>query len=116
MRGRVVIVILSAGGLLYHIANLTSAAAEIPTVAFFGFQLINTSIEPITPADKQRIRMLDDMVRQACGLWSFSTSELPDALQQEIANGPGIPNCNGCQRPVDAGFIVVALTFYATKA
>ena len=99
MRGRIILVILSVGGLLYYVTNLTSAVADIPKVAFFGFQLINTSIEPITPADEQRIHMLNDMLRQelaASGRFQLPT--IPDALQQEIASGPGIPNCNGCQR------------------
>ena len=99
MRGRVVLVILSAGGLLYYVTNLTSAAAEIPKVAFFGFQLINTSIEPITPADEQRIHMLDDMFRQELAASGrFQLPSIPDTLQQEFASGPGIPNCNSCQR------------------
>jgi hypothetical protein len=99
MRGRVVLIILSACGLLYYVTNLTSVAAEIPKAAFFGFQLINTSVEPITPADEQRIHMLDDMFRQELAASGrFQLSSIPDALQQEIASGPGIPNCNGCQR------------------
>jgi hypothetical protein len=28
----------------------------------------------------------------------FRLVTIPDALQEEIANGPGIADCNGCQR------------------
>jgi hypothetical protein len=79
--------------------RVASTGAEIPKVAFFGFQLINTSVEPITPAEEQRIHMLDDMFRQELAASGrFQLLSIPDALQQEIASGPGIPNCNGCQR------------------
>jgi len=99
MKRRVFIVVLSAGGLFYDVANLTCGAAEIPKVAFLGFQLINTSMEPTTPAEGQRIRMLDDVLRQELAVSNrFRLATIPDALQDEIANGPGIANCNGCQR------------------
>ena len=43
--------------------------------------------------------MLDDMFRQELAASGrFQLPSIPDALQQEIAGGPGIPNCNGCQR------------------
>ena len=54
---------LVLGGLTY----CTSAIAHdqiTPRVAFFGFQLINTSLEPTTPAENERIRMLGDLLRQ----------------------------------------------------
>jgi hypothetical protein len=89
----------SAAGLLYGIAILHSSAQDIPSVAFFGFQLINTSIEPTSAADEQRIRMLDDLLQQQLSSSGrFHIVPIPDALQQEIVNGSGITNCNGCQR------------------
>ena len=99
MRRRAFIVALSAAGLLYDIAILRSSAADIPNVALFGFQLINTSIEPTSAAEEQRIRMLDDLLQQQlASSGRFHIVPIPDALQQEIAHGPGIANCNGCQR------------------
>ena len=38
MNRRVFIVVLSAGGVFYDVANLTCGAAEIPKVAFLGFR------------------------------------------------------------------------------
>ena len=32
-------------------------ANEVPRVAFLGFELINTSLEPTAPAEAERIRM-----------------------------------------------------------
>ena len=99
MRRREFIVALSTSLQFYYMVRVASAGADIPKVAFFGFQLINTSIEPITPADEQRIHMLDDLFRlELAASGRFQLPSIPHALQQEIASGPGIPNCNGCQR------------------
>jgi hypothetical protein len=70
-----------------------------PRVAFFGFQLINTSLEPTTPAENERIRMLGDLLRQkldASG--QFTIVPIPPELREKLAAGPEISNCNGCQR------------------
>ena len=43
--------------------------------------------------------MLDDLLQQQLAFsGGFHIVPIPDALQQEIAHGPGIANCNGCQR------------------
>jgi hypothetical protein len=44
-----------------------SVAADVndnPRVAFFGFALINTSLEPTSPVEETRLRMLDDLLRE----------------------------------------------------
>ena len=48
-------------------ANWTANATEVPAVAFFGFQLINTSLEPTTAAENDRARMLDELFEQRIG-------------------------------------------------
>jgi hypothetical protein len=79
-----------------------SAGAEadgVPRVAFFGFDLINTSLEPENPLEDRRRQMLNDLFREklnASGHFKIVTI-LPD-MQKEIADGPAIRNCNGCQR------------------
>ena len=74
-------------------------ADDIPQVAFLGFQLINTSLEPTTPAEDQRIHMLDDLLRQKLDASGrFKIVSIPPDLRQEITDGPEISNCNGCQR------------------
>jgi hypothetical protein len=88
----------------------TTAIADdqiAPRVAFFGFQLINTSIEPTTPAEDKRIRMLDDLLRQKLdNSGHFTIVPIPPELREKLATGPEISNCNGCQldfaRQVDA--------------
>jgi hypothetical protein len=46
----VAVLVIGAGG---------AAAAESRRVAFFGFFLINTSLQPTQPAEEKRLEMLD---------------------------------------------------------
>ena len=79
-------------------AKLTFAAADVPKIAFLGFQLINTSLEPTTPAEEQRIRMLDDLLREILAASDrYHLVNMPKAVRRGIASGPNIANCNGCQ-------------------
>jgi hypothetical protein len=81
------------------IAGITAPDQTTPRVAFFGFQLINTSPQPTTPEETQRIRMLDDMFQQkleASG--HFKMVSIPSELHEKIAAAPEISNCNGCER------------------
>ena len=93
-------VILNA--VLVWAVSAGSAGAEadgVPRVAFFGFDLINTSLEPSNPLEDKRRQMLNDLFREklnASGHFKIVTI-LPD-MQKEIADGPAIRNCNGCQR------------------
>jgi len=70
-----------------------------PSVAFFGFQLINTSPQPTTPEETKRIRMLDDMFRQKLSASGrFAIVPIPPELRDKVAVAPEINNCNGCER------------------
>jgi Protein of unknown function (DUF2380) len=86
--------------LLGWIAGADAAASDGGArVAFFGFRLINTSLEPTTAAEDARIRQLDELFREklaASGRYQLVT--VPPELQQQIVVGPGIDNCNGCER------------------
>jgi len=86
-------------GLVAIILNLPAHAADRPRVAFLGFSIINTSLEPTKPEEEARLRMLDDLLRErlvASG--RFTIVEIPPELQQEIARGADIRDCNGCER------------------
>jgi hypothetical protein len=70
----------------------------IPRVAFFGFQLINTSLQSTTPEEAQRIRSLDGMFqRKLTSSGRFQLIPVPPDLDDAIAAAP-IANCNGCER------------------
>jgi hypothetical protein len=89
------VLILASSG----IAGVTAADQGRPRVAFFGFQLINTSLQPTTPEETQRVRMLDDMFQQklkASG--RFKMVSIPVELRNKIAGAAEINNCNGCER------------------
>lgn len=77
----------------------TACAAEVPRVAFFGFSLINTSLEPTKPEERKRLQMLDDLFRQKLDASGrFHILAIPPELQRQIASGAEIRNCNGCER------------------
>jgi hypothetical protein len=91
-----------AAGLFLGSLGVTGGAGAddngSPRVAFFGFHLINTSLEPTTPAEESRIRQLDALFRDkldASGRFKLVT--IPPDVQKEIAAGPEIGNCNGCE-------------------
>jgi hypothetical protein len=83
-------------------AHATIAAADnhsVPRVAFFGFQLINTSLEPSTSSETGRIKMLDDLLRERLdSSGRFKIVPIPPGMQRQIADGPEISGCNGCER------------------
>jgi Protein of unknown function (DUF2380) len=80
-------------------ATIAADAGEQPRIAFFGFSLINTSLEPIKPAEEARLQMLDVLLEQRLGgSGRFRFVAIPSELQKKIAGGPAIPNCNGCER------------------
>ena len=82
-------------------ARLAGAEAyAIPRVAFFKeYDLINTSLEPANPLEDRRRQMLDDLLREKLNASGrFKIVSIPPDMQREIADGPAIRNCNGCQR------------------
>ncbi|HEY6334517.1 MAG TPA: DUF3280 domain-containing protein [Alphaproteobacteria bacterium] len=80
-------------------------AGDIPSVAFFGFDLINTSLEQTTPVEVRRLEMLGDLFRDKLNASGrFKIIPIPADMQTEIQSGPAISGCNGCER----GFAVRA--------
>lgn len=82
------------------VAGPPALSAEEPhRVAFFGFELINSSLEPVSEAETARLGMLEDLFREKLdGSGRFRIVEIPADVQGEIAGGPEISNCNGCER------------------
>ena len=86
--------IMAGGG-----ANAGPDGKEVPRVAFLGFEFINTSLEATARVEVERIRLLDDVLRQKLTASSrFEIVDIPPDTIKEIASGPTISNCNGCQR------------------
>ena len=47
--------------------TMAADAGEQPRIAFFGFSLINTSLEPTKPVEEARLQMLDVLLEQKLG-------------------------------------------------
>lgn len=83
------------------LAAAPAGAAPSKRVAFFGFALINSSMEPTSDAETARLAMLDDLYRErllASGDYEFV--DIPAETQARLAKGPEIRNCNGCDLDV----------------
>jgi Protein of unknown function (DUF2380) len=89
-----IIIALGASYTSQVIANDQST----PRVAFFGFQLINTSLQSTAPEEAQRIRSLDDTFQRKLNASSrFQLIAIPHDLDDAIA-AASIANCNDCER------------------
>jgi hypothetical protein len=79
-----------------------SVAADVndnPRIAFFGFALINTSLEPTSPVEETRLRMLDDLLREKLDVSGPLQDRHHSARPAEgNRHGPEIRNCNGRER------------------
>lgn len=79
-------------------ASASALAAEKLKVAFFGFELINTSIDPTGEGELRRIGMVgDELTKLLTESGRYEAVPLSDALKQKIASGSNITGCNGCQ-------------------
>jgi Protein of unknown function (DUF2380) len=57
-----------------------------PRVAFFGVELINTSLQPTQPAEEKRLEMLGIILRdQLAGAGRFSFVAIPPEVQNHAA-------------------------------
>jgi hypothetical protein len=76
-----------------------AAPLDPPRLAVFGFALINTSLQPTAPAENQRIRALDNRLRERLNRSGrFELVAIPADIEREIAAAPRIGSCNGCER------------------
>ena len=97
MTKSVILLVMLIGAVSVRMA--AAQAGAVPRVAFFGFDLINSSLEPRHSLEDRRLLMLDHLFREkldASGRFKIVT--IPPDMQKEIAEGPAIRNCNGCQR------------------
>src|ERR1700730_2381294 len=69
-------------------ANAGPDGQKVPRVAFFGFEFINTSLEAPARVEVERIRLLDDVLRQKLTASSrFEIVDIPPDTIKEIASG-----------------------------
>ena len=73
-------------------------AAEPPSIALFGFELINTSLQQTTPEEQERLRRLGDQLRAALEQsGEYRVLDTAPVAADPAKNG-GIRECNGCER------------------
>ena len=80
------------------LATVAHAAEAATPTAFFGFRMINTSLEETTPDEKRRLDVLEDILRtklEQSGTYRFV--EIPNDVRAKIEAGPAIGECNGCE-------------------
>jgi hypothetical protein len=73
-------------------------ATEAPRVAFFGFSLINTSLEPTKPEEEARIKMIAELFTQKLDASGKFKIVPISAAGQKALGSAAIENCNGCER------------------
>ena len=89
------LVLLAAGPIL---ADDGAGARPKLKIAFFGFELINTSIDPTHDAELRRIGLIgDELTKLLAGSGRYEVVSLTDALKQKIISSSNITGCNGCQ-------------------
>ena len=79
-------------------AAAEGGAGQKLKVAFFGFEIINTSPQPLTDAEGRRLALIGETLTQMLGdSGRYEIVTLPDALKQKIERSAKITGCNGCQ-------------------
>jgi len=88
--------ILAAIILLY--SSLAANAADPPRVAFAGFNIINTSLEPTSDAERARLVMIETELRSLLEKTGrYRLVELPPASAEDAKAHPDVTDCGGCQ-------------------
>ena len=88
----------AAGALLLCGAGAAQAAEGKLKVAFFGFELINTSPEPVGEGERRRIALIGEVfAKMLADSGRYEIAPLPEALRRRIAQSAEITGCNGCE-------------------
>jgi hypothetical protein len=67
-------------------------------VAFFGFELINTSPEPVGEGERRRIALIGEVfAKMLTDSGRYEIAPLPEDLRRRIAQSAEITGCNGCE-------------------
>jgi len=82
------------------LGSVPARAAEIPRVAFFGFSLINTSLEATKPEEESRLGMIGELFTGKLDASGKFKVVPVSAEGQKALGGAAIENCNGCERDV----------------
>jgi hypothetical protein len=93
-----IVLAAAAGALLLCGAAPAKAAEGKLKVAFFGFELINTSPEPVGEGERRRIALIGEaFAKMLADSGRYEIAPLPEALRRRIAQSAEITGCNGCE-------------------
>jgi hypothetical protein len=71
--------------------------ANVPRLAVFDFEMINTSLEPTRPDEERRLRLIDDelrnLLRRSGRFELIGTAE----AENQATKAVDLRNCNGCE-------------------
>jgi len=74
------------------------STADTPSVAFAGFNLINSSLEPTTDAEKARLVMIETELRSLLEKSGrYRIVSLPPDAAADAKTHPDVTACGGCQ-------------------
>ncbi len=90
--------ILLTAMFLFCLAFAATAEAPAPTVAFAGFTLINSSLEPTTEAEKARLALIETELRSLLETSGrYRIVSLPPEAAADAKAHPDVSSCGGCQ-------------------
>jgi hypothetical protein len=85
---------VKALALVFALATAPAGAAE--RVASFGFELVNTSLEPTQPAEEARLAALDQQLADAFTERGYSLVDVAPAAEQR-AGTAALRDCPACE-------------------
>lgn len=78
--------------------GLPACGDEPPTVAFAGFNIINTSLEATTDAERARLAMIGAELRESLGKSGrYRFVPMPADSIEDAKAHPDVSGCGGCQ-------------------
>lgn len=75
---------------------LAPAALAAERMALFGFELVNTSLEPTRPDERRRLLSLDVLAAERFAQAGYALVDVAP-VAAEIATLPPLHACNGCE-------------------
>jgi len=79
------------------------AAHAAPKLAFFGYRMINTSMEETSSAEQARLAALDAQFVERVGASDkYVLTDIPQAARDALAKTAGMGECNGCEPDLGA--------------
>lgn len=83
-----------------NVATSVRAADAVPTIAVFDFELVNTSLQPTTQTETERLARLGEALRGALDDSGRYRVIGTPAVREAAAHLRSLRDCGGCELPV----------------